>query len=54
MESPLTKPERSLEFDPAAFEDLAGWLENDRKRMLRIVKLIQVFRIGQGHHQGGA
>ncbi len=32
---------RSLEFDPAAFEDLAWWIEKDRRTALRIVKLIQ-------------
>jgi len=30
-----------LEFDPAAFEDLAWWIEKDRKQALRIVKLIE-------------
>lgn len=32
---------RSLEFDPAGFEDLAWWIETDRRVALRIVKLIQ-------------
>ncbi|HAG12032.1 MAG TPA: Txe/YoeB family addiction module toxin [Desulfotomaculum sp.] len=32
---------RSLEFDPAAFEDLSWWVENDRKKALRIIKLIK-------------
>lgn len=32
--------ERSLEFDIAAFEDLAWWIENDRNRAMRIVSLI--------------
>jgi toxin YoeB len=31
----------SLEFDPAAFEDLAWWIETDRKKALRILKLIK-------------
>lgn len=31
---------KNLEFDPAAFEDLAWWIEQDRKKALRIVKLI--------------
>ncbi|MCK8604112.1 Txe/YoeB family addiction module toxin [Desulfoferrobacter suflitae] len=35
------KPVRSLEFDPAAFEDLAWWVEKDRKKALRIIKLIK-------------
>jgi toxin YoeB len=30
-----------LEFDPAAFEDLAWWIEKNRKKALRIVKLIR-------------
>ncbi len=32
---------KSLEFDPAAFEDLAWWIEQDRKKALRIVKLLK-------------
>lgn len=32
---------RSLEFDPAAFEDLAWFVENDRKKALKIIKLIK-------------
>lgn len=27
---------RSLEFDPAAFEDLAWWVRHDRKKALRM------------------
>lgn len=30
-----------MEFDPAAFEDLAWWIEQDRKKALRIVKLLK-------------
>jgi len=30
-----------LEFDPAAFEDLAWWIKKDRKKALRIVNLIK-------------
>jgi toxin YoeB len=30
-----------LEFDVAAFEDLAWWIQQDRKKALRITKLIQ-------------
>ena len=37
----MTKPERSLEFDSAAFEDLAWWVNNDRKKALRLIRLIQ-------------
>jgi toxin YoeB len=29
-----------LEFDQSAFEDLAWWIAHDRKKALRIVKLI--------------
>ena len=32
---------RSLEFDAAAFEDLTWWIEQDRGKALRIVKLIK-------------
>ena len=32
---------RSLEFDPAAFEDLAWWVQRDRSQALRIIKLIR-------------
>ncbi len=35
------KPVRSLEFDPAAFEDLAWWIEQDRNKALRIINLIK-------------
>jgi toxin YoeB len=31
---------RNLEFDDAAFEDLAWWVEKDRKKALRIIKLV--------------
>jgi toxin YoeB len=37
----LTKLAKSLEFDPAGFEDLAWWVEKDRKKALRIIKLIK-------------
>ena len=37
----MGKPVKNLEFDPAAFEDLAWWIEQDRKKALRIVKLIK-------------
>ncbi|MBI5033491.1 MAG: Txe/YoeB family addiction module toxin [Chloroflexi bacterium] len=32
---------KNLEFDPAAFEDLAWWIERDRRQALRIIKLIE-------------
>lgn len=38
------KSARSLEFDPAAFEDLAWWIEKDRKKALKIVKLIEAIQ----------
>jgi toxin YoeB len=37
----LTKPAKSLEFDLNGFEDLAWWVEKDRKKTLRIIKLIK-------------
>jgi toxin YoeB len=30
-----------LEFDAAAFEDLAWWVEHDRAQALRIIRLIR-------------
>jgi toxin YoeB len=30
-----------LEFDPNAFEDLAWWIQQDRKKALRIVDLVK-------------
>ncbi|HMP41598.1 MAG TPA: Txe/YoeB family addiction module toxin [Roseiflexaceae bacterium] len=32
---------RTLLFDPAAFEDLAWWVQYDRKKAVRIIRLIQ-------------
>ncbi len=32
---------RNLEFEQAAFEDLAWWVDRDRKQALKIIKLIQ-------------
>ncbi len=37
----MTKPARSLEFDSDAFEDLAYWVNHDRKKALRVMRLIQ-------------
>ena len=37
----MTKPVRSLEFDSVGFEDLAWWIEKDREKALRIIKLIK-------------
>ena len=39
--SPLIKPAKILEFDPAGFDDLIRWIEKDRKKAQRIVKLIK-------------
>lgn len=35
---------RNLEFDVAAFEDLAWWIEQDRQKAMRIVNLIKDVR----------
>ncbi len=32
---------KGIEFDPDAFEDLAWWIERDRKMALRVVRLIR-------------
>lgn len=32
---------RSIEFDPAAFEDLAWWAECDRSMAARIIRLVR-------------
>ena len=32
---------KSLEFDVLAFEDLSWWVENDRKKALKLIKLIK-------------
>jgi toxin YoeB len=32
---------KNLEFDIAAFEDLAWWIEKDRAKALRIVSLVK-------------
>lgn len=37
----LRKLLRNLEFDTAAFENLAWWIETDRKTARRIVRLIR-------------
>jgi len=38
--SRLTKRARSLVFDPSAFEDLTWWVDHDRKKALRIMRII--------------
>lgn len=35
---------KNLEFDPAAFQDLAWWIKHDRKKALRIVKLVEAIQ----------
>ena len=37
----MTKHAKSLEFDLLALDDLAWWIEKDRKKALRIMKLIK-------------
>lgn len=37
----MTTPAKSLEFDSAALEDLAWWVQQDRRKALRIIRLIQ-------------
>ena len=32
---------KNLEFDPVAFEDLAWWIEQDRDKALKVIKLIK-------------
>lgn len=32
---------KNLEFDSAALDDLAWWVQQDRKKALRIIRLIQ-------------
>jgi Txe/YoeB family toxin of Txe-Axe toxin-antitoxin module len=32
-----------LEFDAAAFEDVAWWVEHDRAVALRIMRLVRIF-----------
>lgn len=41
-----------MEFDPSAFEDLAWWIEKDRKKALRIVKLIREVQRDPFHGTG--
>jgi toxin YoeB len=38
------KSARSLEFDSTALEDLAWWIEQDRRKALKIVKLIEAIQ----------
>ncbi|BAP56717.1 toxin of the YoeB-YefM toxin-antitoxin system [Thioploca ingrica] len=32
---------KNLEFDPIAFEDFAWWIEQDRNKAIKIIKLIR-------------
>jgi toxin YoeB len=32
---------KNLEFEPQAFEDLAWWMTQDRKKALKIIKLLE-------------
>ena len=41
MESHWKQPVKNLDFDADAFEDLAWWIESDRKKALKIIKLIR-------------
>ncbi|MBM2814860.1 MAG: putative addiction module toxin, Txe/YoeB [Ignavibacteria bacterium] len=41
MDFQLRKFVRSLEFDSNAFEDLEWWVKQDRKKVLKIFKLIK-------------
>jgi len=41
-----------LEFDPVAFEDLAFWVEKDRKATLRIIKLLRELQRDPFHGTG--
>lgn len=37
----LRKHVRNLEFDALAFEDFAWWVQHDRKKALRLIRMIQ-------------
>lgn len=40
----MTRHAKNLTFDPAAFEDLAWWVEKNRKKALKIIRLIEEVR----------
>lgn len=48
----MTKPVKSLEFDLAGFEDLSWWIEKDRKKALKIIKLINEIQRDPFHGTG--
>ncbi len=37
----MTTSARSLEFDISAIDDLAWWIQQDRKKALRIIRLVK-------------
>ncbi|ABW67504.1 Txe/YoeB family addiction module toxin [Desulfosudis oleivorans] len=45
-------PVKNLVFDPAGFEDLSWWIEKDRKKALRIIKLIKEVQRDPFHGAG--
>jgi toxin YoeB len=40
----MTTHVRSLEFEPVAFADLAWWVNHDRKKALRIIRILDETR----------
>ncbi len=48
----MTTPAKSLVFDPAGFEDLSWWIEKDRKKALRVIKLIKEVQCDPFHGTG--
>lgn len=48
----MTAPAKSLVFDPAGLEDLTWWIEQDRKKALRIIKLIKEVQRDPFHGTG--
>ena len=48
----MTTPAKNLVFDPAGFEDLSWWIEKDRKKALRIIKLIKEIQRDPFHGTG--
>lgn len=48
----MTKRARSLVFDPSAFEDLTWWVSHDRKKALRIMRIIDEVCVDPFHGVG--
>ncbi len=48
----MTTPAKNLVFDSAGFEDLSWWIEKDRKKALRIIKLIKEIQRDPFHGTG--